>query len=393
MKHLTLRSLLIIGFGLLIGLLAIIGGLSIYSASNSSDTISDMVARRLPDLVNYGMLETDAYALHSLALAAFRNETASSASAKSLKEIIDARKTAWRHLDETIQKIETTPWARTKDLHDKMIDSLDEYRRLSAPLDDILPRLASAATSGNSAQFINVRKEYKGALEKTLASSEQLHTAVSDYLQKQADLGESDAQASIEQSRTYIVLITTLLIGGILYGIFIGFAILRTVLRQIGGNPTNDADKMAQQADGAVHEGTDTTLPVLTDICRMANDVGSVAKSVEELGEQSREIASVVNITVATDEIRKLAEHTSASTKDITHIVGLIKEVANQTNLLALNAAFEAAHAGEQDSGLVDNETAHTVQATRQQSEGAKTSVDLSESSSMTAHPLRPAPI
>jgi len=490
MTHLKLRSLLIIGFGLLTGLLAALGGLSIHANNSLSTTIKDVVFRRIPNLSNFNALEVHSYRIRYLARSVLREETATPASAKNLNEIIDSRKKAWTELDRAMKEIEALPRKRTLELYGRLIASWDEHRKLSVPVDDLLLKLASAAASGDSDQFSRMREEYKRAFDEFFPSSLRLHEVVLECFQRHVDIGDSDGRIAIELSETYAFLITTLVVIGVLGGIFIGLAILRIVFRQIGGEPAyiqsimqrvsnadlsvrvdlrpgdtvsalhaisvtitrlheiigiintnaneiaaaseelsatseniatasesqshaatsmatsieqmtvsighvsdsaNDANKMAQQSGEAAREGVDTIRSVVTDINRVASDIGGAAKSVEELGEQSREIASVVNI---------------------------IKEVADQTNLLALNAAIEAARAGEQGRGfavvadevrklaertsastediarivnLISNGTAHAVQTMRQQSEKVKTTVDLSERAGTTVGKINDA--
>ena len=86
-----------------------------------------------------------------------------------------------------------------------------------------------------------------------------------------------------------------------------------------------DAREMAQSSGEAARQGREVIEAVVSDIQSIATSVTQAAGEVRELGDHSREIATVVNV---------------------------IKEVADQTNLLALNAAIEAARAGEQGRGF-----------------------------------------
>ncbi|MCK9373251.1 MAG: methyl-accepting chemotaxis protein [Sulfuricurvum sp.] len=87
-------------------------------------------------------------------------------------------------------------------------------------------------------------------------------------------------------------------------------------------------------------------------------------KKIVEISYQTEQNAdgSIGAIQEINDKLHELilSANTSASsihilnekTREITSIVGLIKEIAEQTNLLALNAAIEAARAGEHGRGF-----------------------------------------
>lgn len=79
------------------------------------------------------------------------------------------------------------------------------------------------------------------------------------------------------------------------------------------------------------------------------NSFENTAAGSEALGRLSKEIAS---LNAAFGGIAKLVGEFVASTRSITDLTHKVKDIADQTNLLALNAAIEAARAGEQGRGF-----------------------------------------
>ena len=103
-----------------------------------------------------------------------------------------------------------------------------------------------------------------------------------------------------------------------------GMEELTVSINHVGDRATHTRERVAEAGKLAT-EGERVVVKTVEDIDAIALVVSSSAELINRLETQSREIASVVNV---------------------------IKEVADQTNLLALNAAIEAARAGEQGRGF-----------------------------------------
>lgn len=99
---------------------------------------------------------------------------------------------------------------------------------------------------------------------------------------------------------------------------------LSVSITQVADN-ANQAAGIATDAKSVTADGRAVVDRTMSELERVAGDVGASATLIESLGERSKQISNVV---------------------------GVIREIAEQTNLLALNAAIEAARAGEQGRGF-----------------------------------------
>ena len=429
MNKLGLKMKLGLGFGAILVLMLVIGGIS-YSSIIKLNELGDTATLHLTKKALVSTCETDiqeqANAVRGFLLSG--NEETLQAYNEQVQEFKE-------HMD-ALSKLLITE--KGKHLHSVILEK-------QAAFHDILQQEIGLRRAGKSKEAVELAFSPQAAqVKKDLAAASADLRTLTDELAKKAS-EEQDA-AGTRTKMVILVLLPTGVVLGLVVAIFITRSItgaisrMLAMIQEIAANNLTVADmeitsqdeigqagialnKMknnlhsviqsisgtAIQVAGASEELSSTSQQITANseetsaqakvvsnaTQQVSQNLQTVATGAEEMGSTIKEIAK--NATeaakVATGAV-KVAENTTAtvsklgdSSTEIGQVIKVITSIAQQTNLLALNATIEAARAGEAGKGfaVVANEVKELAKETAKATEDISRKIEAIQTDTKAA--------
>ncbi len=397
-----------LGLLILIAVAALIGtGLAgWFGIRGTTSSMKEIGEVRLPSVLGLQIVNEAQTAIRSANRLAAFYEVDYKAPEK-FAEVLKVKAQRWQQVDKGWSIYAPLPQTKEEEVLWKQFEKeWAEWKAGDTKLTEIITAM-SRNTAGSAKEIEDRQKQLFVSYYKLSEDQRPLFAKAEDTLGKVIDLNVDLGNASVKDgnaaaARTEMTMIIVALISMVLL-ILIGVFILRSLMKQLGGEPAYVSEVVSTIANGdltarIILSNGDTTsmlagvkgmVDKLTEIISevnvasdaLNNAAGQVSATAQSLSQSSSEQAASVEETSAsveemtasitqntenakvTDGMATSASHqamegggavkeTVEAMKQIAGKIGIIDDIAYQTNLLALNAAIEAARAGEHGKGF-----------------------------------------
>ena len=223
-------------------------------------------------------------------------------------------------------------------------------------LDKITPAWNSYVELRNRALAARQTKDFDRLANDARVQYRKARDLISDLNQLQVPLSETYYKAAEETVRETFKLNMILLAVGLLAGITLGLLIIRSLLKQLGGEPAYAAGIVTEVANGNLmvdirlrdNDRTSMLAAVKGMVEKLSQVVAEVSAGAQGLTGASEQVsATAQSLSQATSEQAASVEETSASIEQMTSSIAQNTENARVTDVMASKAAVEAAEGGE----------------------------------------------